>query len=454
MARYHINPETGRPNICSAKTPERCIYAKDGEIPEHYDTKEEAREAYAKSMAAHVTVTHSVLSSISQRVIKRESLEKTTSSRWSMESDAKKINKRLQALGFEEGYRIEHGDPAYKERKVGGMTYFVEVEDVTLHHPQLKYNGRTFLGSISSKGEVTPAPGVDLQGYSSSDPLRCDHCGARRRRDNTVLVQNEDGNVLQVGSSCLQEYAGIPFSRIEHAAKNMREFDREHNRTADEQEPFDWRTDNLSIDDLAALSLAVSNKGEDYVPDLRSRTSDKTPTSSIVSDYMSDPDRIPSDVYNKMQQYKQDGTVDEFRKKAHLYPRREDFVNRWHCEEVVDGLNVMKKLAVVQDNYHYFTPGYLGKRGDAVPKGTKLKVRENKVFRNPWTEERATIIEFEDEKGRRVIWHDKENKTDIKPGDNVTVDSAVIWQGSETSDRGESNGTTLVNLTFEGETLF
>lgn len=43
MARYHINPETGRPNICRAKTPDACKYAKDGESVPHYDSKEEAR---------------------------------------------------------------------------------------------------------------------------------------------------------------------------------------------------------------------------------------------------------------------------------------------------------------------------------------------------------------------------------------------------------------------------
>ena len=55
--RYHINPKTGRPNICRAQTPERCEYAKGDDIPEHYDTKEEAREAYAKSMSDQTVST-------------------------------------------------------------------------------------------------------------------------------------------------------------------------------------------------------------------------------------------------------------------------------------------------------------------------------------------------------------------------------------------------------------
>ena len=45
--RYHINPETGRPNQCTA-TVRGCKYAVDGEIPQHYDSKAEAKAAYEK----------------------------------------------------------------------------------------------------------------------------------------------------------------------------------------------------------------------------------------------------------------------------------------------------------------------------------------------------------------------------------------------------------------------
>ena len=48
--KYHINPETGNPNICRAKTPERCIYSTDDTVAEHFDSKDEARAAYEKQM--------------------------------------------------------------------------------------------------------------------------------------------------------------------------------------------------------------------------------------------------------------------------------------------------------------------------------------------------------------------------------------------------------------------
>ena len=45
--KFHINPETGRPNQCTA-TVRGCKYAVDGEVPEHYDSKEEAQKASEK----------------------------------------------------------------------------------------------------------------------------------------------------------------------------------------------------------------------------------------------------------------------------------------------------------------------------------------------------------------------------------------------------------------------
>ena len=72
--RYHINPDTGRPNICRAQTPERCEYAKGEDIPEHYDTKEGAREAYAKSMSGSLVNTTSSASQIPYDPMRLKSL--------------------------------------------------------------------------------------------------------------------------------------------------------------------------------------------------------------------------------------------------------------------------------------------------------------------------------------------------------------------------------------------
>ena len=46
MTKYHVNPDTGRPNICRAKI--KCDF---GENTPHFSSKEAAREGYEKQMA-------------------------------------------------------------------------------------------------------------------------------------------------------------------------------------------------------------------------------------------------------------------------------------------------------------------------------------------------------------------------------------------------------------------
>lgn len=48
MAKYHINPETGRPNICNPEKTSICKYTVDGKQPEHYQSKDDAKNAYEK----------------------------------------------------------------------------------------------------------------------------------------------------------------------------------------------------------------------------------------------------------------------------------------------------------------------------------------------------------------------------------------------------------------------
>lgn len=57
MSKHHINPNTGRPNICNPEKTGICKYAVDGENPPHYDTREEAKAAYEKTGKAEFGAT-------------------------------------------------------------------------------------------------------------------------------------------------------------------------------------------------------------------------------------------------------------------------------------------------------------------------------------------------------------------------------------------------------------
>lgn len=59
MTKYHINPETGRPGQCTASI-KNCKYAVDGNTPEHYGTKEEARQAVEEILSKAYGITSSM----------------------------------------------------------------------------------------------------------------------------------------------------------------------------------------------------------------------------------------------------------------------------------------------------------------------------------------------------------------------------------------------------------
>ena len=59
---------------------------------------------------------------------------------------------------------------------------------------------------------------TDLTAFHTAAPV-CEHCGLRRRRNETFIVQGPDGAVRQVGRSCLTDYIGAdtPEKAARHA---------------------------------------------------------------------------------------------------------------------------------------------------------------------------------------------------------------------------------------------
>lgn len=59
MTRYHVNPESGRPNICRAQI--RCDFAVDGQEPPHFETKAEAKVYAEEKMTEEYGATAKVV---------------------------------------------------------------------------------------------------------------------------------------------------------------------------------------------------------------------------------------------------------------------------------------------------------------------------------------------------------------------------------------------------------
>jgi hypothetical protein len=125
-----------------------------------------------------------------------------------------KLDKKAEKLGTPTiTYRLGERKQVESQEQPG--TYYETVEVfVTGEAPKL--NGWAFLATLEHDENGTlirrfPNPdldGVDLTQYRTATPDNCDHCHYRRRRNDTYLVVNEQGDTKQVGSSCLKDFTG------------------------------------------------------------------------------------------------------------------------------------------------------------------------------------------------------------------------------------------------------
>ena len=125
--------------------------------------------------------------------------------------------------------------------------------------------------------EFPDAPGLDLSGMQVR-PLWCEDCRTNRRRAVLFLVRDiDDGRVFQVGSDCVQNYAGrtiaqpVGFLDLEEAVGSFeREFD-------DEAMPTSTGGRDEEVADVLAATVAVIRSTGGYRP-----TSERPATADFV----------------------------------------------------------------------------------------------------------------------------------------------------------------------------
>lgn len=122
-----------------------------------------------------------------------------------------KINDRAVKRGFTGRYDIV-GTPTTKTITTEtGLQILNHGFDVTITGDPPRYNGYTLLASLDwEQGGVIvhTAPGVDTVNRDSIEQGLCVHCNTNRRRIKGYLVGNDDGDQLQVGSTCLKDFLG------------------------------------------------------------------------------------------------------------------------------------------------------------------------------------------------------------------------------------------------------
>ncbi len=122
-----------------------------------------------------------------------------------------KIIARAQRRGFNGQVELtavravrSHTTPTGSKRTVHG--YDVEV----IGEPP-RYEGWTFVAAVDKTPAgtvVRTAPGAPAIANAEIEAGACEHCGTVRARRHTYLIRGEDGQVKQVGKTCLKDFLG------------------------------------------------------------------------------------------------------------------------------------------------------------------------------------------------------------------------------------------------------
>jgi hypothetical protein len=136
-----------------------------------------------------------------------------------LEAALKKLGKKAAKLGcISPTFRVV-AEKMVNVAESDKYPEMVSYSDVEIAYEVLAVaGGWKFLASIETVDRVDGVARNRVNGPGLSDEVakgyitveqKCDHCGHNRKRNQTYIVQNEAGEVKQIGSTCLQEYMGV-----------------------------------------------------------------------------------------------------------------------------------------------------------------------------------------------------------------------------------------------------
>lgn len=198
-------------------------------------------------------------------------------STWSaarIEHKVELANRRFEREGITERFVLERDDEEVSYRRptadevtlygyVPWQQYEFQYSTLTLNRPSISHEGWRFdaaLDRVPGTDEfmMRSVPGQDFGGWRP-EPGRCDHCGKYRDRNTTYLVTNEEtGEILQVGASCMEVFLGVRPKGLWSLGTTLDPDDDGEGPPTSTREVADNR-------ELIAKALVASDMGKQYV---------------------------------------------------------------------------------------------------------------------------------------------------------------------------------------------
>lgn len=470
--KFHINPETGNPNKCVAK-PGNCRFGSD---TNHYGSKDEARQAYEERMSAQAVAT--------QNRKQREDEEHGMDDGWEpvdKNSDSylthefqseylgeyvdriEKANRRLEKYGISERFEYTLEEYVVTREKKGGMVLSEPYTRLKLNSPSISINGNKFLAVITEEpaGFVTRSgKDVELSGWRP-DSMKCEHCGINRPRNKTYLIEDENGERHQIGSSCVDAYLGVkpeglwaigadPTDGVSNAprAPNPRELER-------------------PTEHMIAYALAVSDEGQNFVSRTTAMNYEKTATADAIETALwsthKDDREWALEMEAKANEYLANGKAKEVLEEIRKVEGDNDYATNLRTVAAGEQVNPRNSALLVSGLSVYRKKQEKAKResapkaavGFAAPIKAKIAGKKAVVTRvqnipsyDQYTGNEVTKskINFRDENGHELIWWASRVIDEVEEGQEVT------FTGGSVKAHNHYNGvdqTSLTRVKFE-----
>lgn len=126
-----------------------------------------------------------------------------------------KMNKRAAKLAVPAmALTVTLGKVAYAKDPLTGKLRIAERRlEVELQGEQVKLAGWKLLGAIEHLAGGDVLLGAVPEQFRNRGPV-CDHCQGARARKLTCILQHEDGRMVQIGRSCVQDFLGCDPQRL------------------------------------------------------------------------------------------------------------------------------------------------------------------------------------------------------------------------------------------------
>ena len=325
-----------------------------------------------------------------------------------------------------------------------------------MNTPSIRFEGYQFLAAVERAEDdfiVRSATNVELNGYSP-DNMLCHACGKSIARQKTYLVRDSEGNMLQVGSTCVKRYFGerpeglwaLTYDPVEKLREDP-EWD---------SMPRGRRDMAVNSDETLALALAASENGESFLSTSLANDLGLPSTADYVRNLIYG---TGGDEAEKLQQRARDfiasGDVDRLREKmAALAENGDDYgrnmavlskssyVDPKHLNLLVSAVSIVareRKQAQKRERLGELaeapSKGFMGEPGTKLA-GRKLRVISTRSIpgrdRYGRPVDRTKVV-FRDEETHEVIWR-ASKRIEAKEGQEVTIGSGSVqkhdhWKG-------------------------